>query len=158
MQRGNIPSSWVWTSFEQAAALPCAGFTAYQALYRKLHVQPGQTVLGVGGAGGVGGFAVQLAASSGCVVIATCSSRNLDYVRGLGATYVVDYTTESLTERVRTLTDGRGVDAVLDTVSSASATEAASLLACTAQAAGPWLSIRRLGGGVRSPSAASSGG
>jgi NADPH:quinone reductase-like Zn-dependent oxidoreductase len=116
-------------SFEQAAALPCAGFTAYQALYRKLQIQPGQTVLVTGGAGGVGGFAVQLAANSGCTVIATCSPRNGDYVRDLGATHLVDYTSESLTERIRTLTNGRGIDAVVDTVSSASATEAAGLLA-----------------------------
>jgi NADPH:quinone reductase-like Zn-dependent oxidoreductase len=116
-------------SFEQAAALPCAGFTAYQALYRKLHVHSGQTIVVTGGAGGVGGFAVQLAANAGCTVIATCSPGNRDYVSDLGATHVVDYTTESLTERIRTLTHGRGVDAVVDTVSAASATETAGLLA-----------------------------
>lgn len=94
---------------------------------------PGQGVVLVrvvtGESGGVGGFAVQLAANSDCTVIATCSSRNLDYVRGLGATHVVDYATESITERIRALTEGRGVDAVIDSVSSASATVAASLLA-----------------------------
>lgn len=116
-------------TFEQAAALPCAGFTAYLALERKLHIRSGQTVLVTGGAGGVGGFAVQLAAKSGCSVIATCSARNFDYVRSLGAAELVDYTTENLTERVRSLTGGRGVDAVVDTVSGASATEAAGLLA-----------------------------
>ncbi|HLN60296.1 MAG TPA: zinc-binding dehydrogenase [Symbiobacteriaceae bacterium] len=116
-------------SFVQAAALPCAGFTAYQALYRKLHIQPGQTVLVTGGAGGVGGFAVQLAARQGCEVIATCSAHNQAYVKKLGAAHTVDYTRENISERVRSLTNGRGVDAVVDTVSSASATEAAQLLA-----------------------------
>ncbi|HLO03931.1 MAG TPA: zinc-binding dehydrogenase [Symbiobacteriaceae bacterium] len=115
-------------SFAQAAALPCAGFTAYQALYRKLHIEPGQSVLVTGGAGGVGGFAVQLAAHTGCSVIATCSTQNLEYVRSLGATHVVDYTKEDVVERVRALTDGRGVDAAVDTVSRASATEVADLL------------------------------
>lgn len=72
-------------SFPQAAALPCAGFTAYQALHRRLHVQAGQTVLVQGGAGGVGGFAVQLAAHAGLRVITTASPRNFDWVRPLAA-------------------------------------------------------------------------
>lgn len=115
-------------TFEQAAALPCAGLTAYQALYRKLHIQPGQTVLVTGGAGGVGGFAIQLAANAGCTVITTCSPHNFEYVRSLGAAHVVDYTSEDLVERVRALTNGRGVDAAVDTVSRASATEIADNL------------------------------
>ena len=52
-------------SFIEAAALPCAGLAAYQSIFRKLHLQPGQTVLVQGGAGGVGGFAVQLATHVG---------------------------------------------------------------------------------------------
>lgn len=64
-------------SFVEAAALPCAGWTAYQALHRKLHIEQEQTILIQGGAGGVGGFAVQLAALAGVKAIATCSQKKL---------------------------------------------------------------------------------
>ena len=104
-----------------AAALPCAGMTAYQAVVRRLHVTAGDTVLITGGAGGVGGVAVQLAARSGARVITTVSARNAEYVRELGADEVIDHRTEDVSARVRELTDGRGVDAVVDTVSPDSA-------------------------------------
>lgn len=116
-------------SFVDAAALPCAGWTAYQALYRKLHIHAGQTILIHGGAGGVGGFAVQLAAYSGLEVITTCSPANNDYVRRLGAPHVIDYTREDVAARVMDLTNGRGVDAIVDTVSAASAVAGLDLLA-----------------------------
>lgn len=116
-------------SFTAAAALPCAGFTAYQVLYRKLHIQPDQTILIHGGAGGVGGFAVQLAALAGLKVISTCSSRNKEWVRQLGASEVIDYNSEDVSARVREITQGRGVDAIIDTVSSANATSGLDLLA-----------------------------
>lgn len=116
-------------SFTAAAALPCAGFTAYQVLYRKLHIQPDQTILIHGGAGGVGGFAVQLAALAGLKVISTCSARNREWVRQLGASEVIDYNSEDVSARVREITQGRGVDAIIDTVSSAHATAGLDLLA-----------------------------
>jgi len=116
-------------SFLQAAALPCAGFTAYQALHRRLHIQAGQTILVQGGAGGVGGFAVQLAAHAGLRVITTASPRNFDWVRRLGAHEVIDYHTEDVVARVRALTGGRGVDAIVDTVSAESATAGLRMLA-----------------------------
>lgn len=108
--------------FIDAAALPCAGFTAFQAL-RRMHIQPGQTVLVHGGAGGVGGFAVQLAAREQARVLATCQQHHHEYVQALGATATVDYRTENVAERVMALTDGRGVDAIVDTVSAESATQ-----------------------------------
>jgi len=116
-------------SFVEAAALPTAGLTAYQALFRRLHIQPGQSVLVTGGAGGVGGFAVQLAAWAGATVIATASAYNHDYLRKLGARHVIDYNTEDVVERVRSLTGGRGVDAMVDTLGSDSATAGLDLLA-----------------------------
>lgn len=112
-----------------AAALPAAGMSAYQALVRRLHVAEGQTVLVNGGAGGVGGFAVQLAAMAGARVFATASARNVDHVRKLGAQAVIDYRTEDVPARVRELTGGRGVDAVVDTVGAESATASLHLLA-----------------------------
>jgi NADPH2:quinone reductase len=116
-------------SFNEAAALPCAGFTAYQALHRKLHVESGQTILVQGGAGGVGGFAVQLAAAAGLQVIATCSAENAEWVRQLGAAAVLDYHTEDIPLKVHEITQGRGVDAIVDTVGSATATVGLDILA-----------------------------
>ena len=111
-----------------AAALPSAGMTAYQAVVRRLHVTAEDTVLVTGGAGGVGGFAVQLAAMAGARVLATASADNAAYVKGLGAEAVVDYRTEHVASRVRELTEGRGVDAVVDTVGPDSATTNLGLL------------------------------
>jgi NADPH2:quinone reductase len=116
-------------SFNEAAALPCAGFTAYQSLHHKLHVQRGQTILVQAGAGGVGGFAVQLAAIAGLRVIATCSAGNFDWVRQLGAAEVLDYQTQDIPAAVRDLTDGRGVDAIVDTVNADTATAGLGMLA-----------------------------
>lgn len=116
-------------SFVDAAAIPCAGLTAYQALFRKLHLQAEQTILVQGGAGGVGGFAVQLATHIGATVITTASQHNFDNVKQLGAIHAIDYRQEDVKQRVLEITNGRGVDAILDTVSSASATMGAELLA-----------------------------
>lgn len=122
-------------SFAQAAALPCAGFTAYQALHRKLHVQQGRSILIHGGAGGVGGFAIQLARLAGLRVITTCSSHNFKFVQRLGADEVVDYRSEDIANRINELTGGRGVDYILDTVGPESATESLQLLAYGGQIA-----------------------
>lgn len=116
-------------SFAQAAALPCAGLAAYQSIFRKLHLQAGQTVLVQGGAGGVGGFAVQLGAHVGARVFATASARNFDYVKKLGAETVIDYQTEDVKQRVIELTNGRGVEAIINTVSRATTTTDLELLA-----------------------------
>ncbi|WP_175990370.1 zinc-binding dehydrogenase [Bacillus sp. Marseille-Q1617] len=116
-------------SFEEAAALPTAGYTAYQALHRKLPMDQVDTILIHGGAGGVGGFGVQLAKLAGKTVISTASSHNHEYVKSLGADYVIDYREEDVKEKVMEITEGRGVDAVVDAVSRQSATEALDMLA-----------------------------
>ncbi|WP_054953464.1 zinc-binding dehydrogenase [Flaviflexus massiliensis] len=115
-------------TFEQAAALPCAGMTAFQAVHRRLHVSAGQTILITAGAGDVGGYAIQLAKKMGAKVITTCSEANIERVRKLGADEVINYRTENVVERVKELTNSRGVDAVIDTVSAESATENLSIL------------------------------
>jgi NADPH:quinone reductase-like Zn-dependent oxidoreductase len=115
-------------SFAEAAALPCAGFTAYQVIHYKLAIRPGQTLLVQGGAGGVGGFAIQLGALAGAEVITTYSERNIDWVQQLGATHVVDYTQEDVLAQVKAIAP-RGVDAIVDCVSSESATQGLDLLA-----------------------------
>jgi NADPH:quinone reductase-like Zn-dependent oxidoreductase len=96
---------------EQAAAIPVAGMTAWQALFDRGGLERGQTALVAGGAGGVGHFAVQFAAKvAGARVIATGSSRNRDFVLGLGADEYVDYTQQDVSETVS------GVDVAFDTV------------------------------------------
>ncbi len=86
-------------TFEQAAALPMAGVTALKALRKKGNVQQGQTVLLLGGAGGVGTFAIQLASYFGAEVTAVCSTANVEQTRSLGARHVVDYSVEDITRR-----------------------------------------------------------
>jgi NADPH:quinone reductase-like Zn-dependent oxidoreductase len=111
-----------------AAALPCAGITAYLAVLRRLRVAAGQIALIHGGSGGVGGFGVQLAKYAGATVITTCSPRHEDYVKALGADEALDYH-EDLTPRIMAITQGLGVDAAVDVVGRESATQALGLLA-----------------------------
>jgi len=86
-------------TFEQAAAVPVAAFTALQGLrdYGQFQ-QPGQQVLINGAAGGVGTFAVQIAKALGATVTGVCSTRNVELVRSLGADQVIDYTKTDFTQ------------------------------------------------------------
>ena len=95
---------------EQAAAIPVAGMTAWQALFDRGGVGRGQTALIAGAAGGVGHFAVQFASHAGVRAIGTGSARNRDFVLGLGAEEYVDYTEREVGEAVN------GVDVAFDTV------------------------------------------
>ncbi|MFJ2477817.1 NADP-dependent oxidoreductase [Streptomyces sp. NPDC087659] len=100
-------------SFAEAAGLPLAGMTAYQAVVRALDVQPGETLLVHGAAGGVGSLAVQIARSRGARVIGSASPRNHDYLRTLGVEPVTYG--EGVADRVREFAPD-GADVVLDTV------------------------------------------
>jgi NADPH:quinone reductase-like Zn-dependent oxidoreductase len=84
-------------SFAQAAAVPVAGVTALQGLRDKARVQAGQKILINGAAGGVGTFAVQIAAGLGAEVTGVCSARNLDLVRAIGAGRALDYRRDDFT-------------------------------------------------------------
>ena len=97
-------------SHEQAAAIPVAGLTAWQALFDRAGLERGQTALIAGAAGGVGHFGVQFAKVAGARVIGTGSSRNREFVLGLGADEYVDYTQQDVAESVS------GVDVAFDTV------------------------------------------
>jgi NADPH:quinone reductase-like Zn-dependent oxidoreductase len=97
-------------SHEQAAAIPIAGQTAWQALFDRGGLDSGQTALVAGAAGGVGHFAVQLAKVAGAKAIGTGSARNRVFVLGLGADEYVDYTQQDVGDAVS------GADVALDTV------------------------------------------
>lgn len=104
-------------SSEAAAAFPVNYFTADFALHFAGNVEPGQTVLIHAAAGGVGTAAVQLAKIAGARVIATASSaEKLERVRALGADVCVDYTKDDFLEVVKEVTDGKGVELVLESV------------------------------------------
>ncbi len=81
-------------SFEEAAAIPLAGMTALQGLRDQGKLAPDDKVLINGASGGVGTYAVQIAAAMGAQVTGVCSTRNLDLVKKLGAQSVIDYTRE----------------------------------------------------------------
>ncbi len=95
---------------QEAAGLPLAGLTAWQALFDTAHLQAGQTVFISGGAGGVGHYAIQLAKWKGAQVVTTTSTRNVEFVRELGADVIIDYTQQTFIESIK------DVDVVLDTV------------------------------------------
>ena len=101
-------------SFAEAAAIPLAGGTAWEAVVRRLAVRPGETVLVMGGAGGVGSFAVQFAKAAGAYVIATASAENLPVLKELGADLALDYR-GPWAEEVLKATEGQGVDAAFET-------------------------------------------
>lgn len=100
-------------SFEEAAAVPLAGLTAYQALYETADVQPGETVLIHAAAGGVGSFAVQLARLRDAHVIGTASAANHEYLSWLGAQDIIDYTEQAFEQYIRENYPS-GVDVVFD--------------------------------------------
>lgn len=97
-------------SFEEAAAIPLAATTAWQALIDTAKLSSGQTVLIQGGSGGVGGFAIQIAKAKGAKVIATASGPNQELLKQFGADQVIDYSKTKFEDVVK------DVDVVLDCV------------------------------------------
>lgn len=103
-------------SFIEAAGMPLAGCTALDAIVNLAKVKPGENVLVHAGAGGVGSFAIQLAKISGAIVATTCSPKNADLVKSLGADIAIDYRKEDFTKAFFRETGGELADVVFDTV------------------------------------------
>jgi NADPH2:quinone reductase len=102
-------------SYVEAAGIPLAGGTAWEAIVRRLNVRPGETMLIHGGAGGVGSFAIQFAKTAGARVIVTGSKANHSALHELGADVAVDYRDADVAEQILRATSGHGADASFDT-------------------------------------------
>lgn len=102
---------------EEAAALPTAHATAHHALKQRAKVQPGETLLVTGAAGGTGLAAVQIGKQMGAKVIAVCSTQEkLDMAKANGADILINYTETDLKTAIKEVTDGKGVDVVYECV------------------------------------------
>jgi NADPH2:quinone reductase len=113
-----------------AACVPVAFGTAQECLFTAGGLESGQTVLVHAGAGGVGMAAIQLAKQAGATVISTASSdEKLERLNEFGLDHGINYATESFAERARELTDGRGVDVVLDSVGGQTLVDSVGALA-----------------------------
>ena len=103
--------------FVTAAAFPVAYGTSHFALTHRGHLRPGETLLVLGAAGGVGLTAVEIGKAIGARVIAAAGgAEKLAVAKSRGADELIDYTTESIRDRVRALTEGKGADVVFDPV------------------------------------------
>ncbi|ELZ23575.1 NADPH:quinone reductase [Halosimplex carlsbadense 2-9-1] len=145
-----VPEGVDW---ETAAAAPLVFQTAWRMLITRADIDPGESVLVLGASGGVGHAAVQIADVAGAEVFATASTaEKLDYARAVGADHAIDYTEEDFAARIRELTDGRGVDVVVDHVagetwddSLKSLAKGGRLVTCGATAGGrPQTNVNRV--------------
>lgn len=97
-------------AFDKAAAIPLVGCSAYQAILDNIKLKEGQSILIHGGAGGIGSMAIQLAKKIGAFVYSTASTKDLDYVKKLGADKVIDYKKDDFLKLIK------NIDAVIDIV------------------------------------------
>jgi NADPH:quinone reductase len=103
--------------FTTAASSMLTYGTSYHALVNRANLQPNETVLVLGAAGGVGTAAIQIAKALGAIVIAAASTNEkLEFCKENGANFTINYTTEDLKIRVKELTNGKGVDVIYDPV------------------------------------------
>jgi NADPH2:quinone reductase len=130
-----VPAAMTWSIPDGldpavAACIPVAVGTAQECLFNAAGLEQGQTALIHAGAGGVGMAAIQLAKQAGATVFSTASTdEKLKRLEPLGLDHGINYAEESFVERVRELTDGRGVDVVLDSVGGENLVDSVEALA-----------------------------
>lgn len=101
----------------EAAASPCAGWTAYRALNDKLHLAGKKSIVIFGASGGVGSYALQLSRHFQVdTIIAVCSEHNFDYATSLGATHCLDYRNQQLLTKVNSIVENQGIECALDCI------------------------------------------
>ncbi|KYH26454.1 acryloyl-coenzyme A reductase [Halalkalicoccus paucihalophilus] len=123
----SVPEHVEW---ETAAAAPLVFQTAWRMLIERGELQAGEDVLVLGASGGVGHAAVQVAAHAGATVYATASSdEKLEYAEGIGADETINYAEAEFGSEIKSLTDGRGVDMVVDHIGEATWDESLKSLA-----------------------------
>ena len=116
-------------SYEQAAAIPVNYITAYHSLIYMGNLKPFETVLIHAAAGGVGTAAVQISRSVGATIIGTASPVKHDYLKELGAHHIINYRDEDFEKESMRITDGRGVDLVMDSLGGAQLNKSYNCLA-----------------------------
>nr|WP_199161558.1 zinc-dependent alcohol dehydrogenase family protein [Elizabethkingia sp. ASV34] len=112
----------------QAATLPLAAGTAWEMLVTRAQLKINQTILIHGGAGGVGIPTIQIAKAMGATVFTTAREVHHDFLRELGADYVIDYTRENYIDRINQLTNNKGVDVIIDTIGGTTLTDSGKVL------------------------------
>jgi 2-desacetyl-2-hydroxyethyl bacteriochlorophyllide A dehydrogenase len=127
-----IPESYLATkpesiSFEEAAGIPLVGLTAYQSLFDAGKLQKGQTVLILGGSGGVGSLGIQLAKIAGATVIAVASEKNHAFMKELGADHTIDYKDQDVGDATKKIAPD-GVDLIFDCASGETLQQSVSAL------------------------------
>jgi NADPH:quinone reductase-like Zn-dependent oxidoreductase len=113
---GNASRIPAFLSFEAAAAIPVNYLTAWLMLIQQANIQKNNSVLIHAAAGGVGQAAVQICKWRGAAIFGTASASKHERLRSMGVHYCIDYHNEDFAERIKKITQGRGVDVVLDAV------------------------------------------
>jgi NADPH:quinone reductase-like Zn-dependent oxidoreductase len=116
-------------SYLEAASLPLAAGTAWEMLVTRAQLRIGESILIHGGAGGVGSISIQLAKAMGATVFTTAKGIHTQRLEELGADYVIDYQHEDYLSKVNQLTQGRGVDVIVDSIGGMTLSESPRALA-----------------------------
>lgn len=114
-------------NFAEAAAIPLAGLTAWQALFDHAKLNPGEIILIHAGAGGVGSLAIQFAKNAGAIIYTTACEANFPYVKKLGAKEAIDYKKEDFVKKIKS-SHPDGIDVVFDTVGGNTLQESVKVL------------------------------
>ncbi|MBN45178.1 MULTISPECIES: zinc-dependent alcohol dehydrogenase family protein [unclassified Methylophaga] len=115
-------------SHEEAASTTLVGGTAWEALVSRAKLNPAESILIHGGAGGVGSIAIQLAKTMGAIVYTTCRGSDQEFVRELGADHAIDYTSKNYIEEIASLTGNKGVNVVFDTIGGQTLSQSPNVL------------------------------